>query len=213
MSRGPRPKPPADSRSGSEVSAARISMVAAPTVKRAPGLRSSRASSSGSAAAPNAPSRMASTSASGSAGSSRAAPNSGYAPSTAFTSTSAVPPSAVRAIARIVAVVETRPARVEERALRRIGFAVDEREGEVAAEDGAAFAREPVAEARRERVDAGDRHHAERDAGDEHVEAAQSAAQVPQREAQRDRETRRRDGGRGEGHRLIWFRAPAASGV
>ena len=36
----------------------------------------------------------------------------------------------------------------------------------------------PVREARRDRADAGDRHHAERDAGDEHVEAAASRRAV-----------------------------------
>ena len=91
-------------------------------------------------------------------------------------------------MARMVAAAETRPARSRKARSAAIGLAMDQREREVAAEDGAAFAREPVAEARRERVDAGDRHHAERDAGDEHVEAAQPAAQVAQRKAQRDRE-------------------------
>ena len=36
-----------------------------------------------------------------------------------------------------------------------------------------------------DRADAGDRHHAERDAGDEHVEAAQAAAHFAQRVTQR----------------------------
>ena len=58
--RGPKPMPPA-SLSGSLVSAARISIVALPTVMRSPGLRSSRASSAGSAAAPKTPSLCASS--------------------------------------------------------------------------------------------------------------------------------------------------------
>ena len=47
---------------------------------------------------------------------------------------------------------------------------------DVAAEQRAALARQAFAEAGRDRADAGDRHHAERDAGDENVEAAQAAA-------------------------------------
>ena len=62
---------------------------------------------------------------------------------------------------------------------------MDQRERQVAAENDAALARETVGQAGRDRADAGDRHHAERDAGDEHVEAAQAAAQFAQREAQR----------------------------
>ena len=89
---------------------------------------------------------------------------------------------------------------VEEAPLVSVGFTLAQRERKVSAEDGAAFAREPVGKTRRERIDAGDRHHAERDAGNEHVEAAQSAAQIAQREAQRQREGRRSNGRRGECH-------------
>jgi hypothetical protein len=71
-------------------------------------------------------------------------------------------------------------------ALGRARLAQAEREGEIAAQDHAAFARQPVGEPRRHRADAGDRHHAEPDAGDEHIEAAQSAAQLAQGEAQRE---------------------------
>ena len=148
MSRGPRPKPPADRRSGSEAIAARISMVASPMVMRAPGFRSSRASSSGSAAAPNTPSRAASASASGMAGSSR--------------------DRAEQRIGGIDRLDLDQRARGRRRCgpwrawwrrrtrARRgrgsarsvgVGFAMDQREGEIAAEDGAAFAREAVGEA------------------------------------------------------------------
>ena len=61
-----------------------------------------------------------------------------------------------------------------------LGFALDQRESDVAAEQRAALARQPLAEAGRDRADAGNRHHAERDAGDENVKAAQAAAQFAQ---------------------------------
>ena len=48
----------------------------------------------------------------------------------------------------MVAAAETWPRAVEEGALGGVGLAMDQREREVAAEDGAALAREPVAEAR-----------------------------------------------------------------
>src|SRR5262249_16172993 len=70
----------------------------------------------------------------------------------------------------------------------RLGLALEQDEGDVAAEQVAALARHAVAEARRDRADAGDRHHAERDAGDEHIEAAQAAAQLAQRVAQAERD-------------------------
>ena len=79
------------------------------------------------------------------------------------------------------------PARTQKRDFVRLGFALDQGEGDVAAEQGAALARQPVAEARRDRADAGNRHHAERDAGDEHIEAAQAAAQFAQGVAQGER--------------------------
>ena len=44
---------------------------------------------------------------------------------------------------------------------------------------------EPVGQARRHRADAGDRHDAERNAGDENAEAAQSAAQLAPGKTQR----------------------------
>jgi hypothetical protein len=71
-------------------------------------------------------------------------------------------------------------ARAQEGDFLRLGFALDQRERHVAAEQGAALARQAVAEAGGDRADAGDRHHAERDAGDENVEAAQAAAQFAQ---------------------------------
>ena len=69
---------------------------------------------------------------------------------------------------------------------RRRGFALDQAEGQVAAENDAALARQSVGQARGQRADAGDRHGAERDAGDEDVEAAQARAHFAQREAQRE---------------------------
>ena len=66
---------------------------------------------------------------------------------------------------------------LEKRVLGRARVAQAEREGDVAAENDAAFAREPVRQPRRDRVDAGNGHDSERDAADEHVEAAQAPAQ------------------------------------
>ena len=74
----------------------------------------------------------------------------------------------------------------------RLGFALDQGERDVAAEQRAALARQSLAEAGGDRADAGDRHHAERDAGDEDVEAAQAAAQFAQGKAQRQRRARGR---------------------
>jgi hypothetical protein len=67
-------------------------------------------------------------------------------------------------------------ARVEEFAFVGAGLAVDEREGQIAAQDDAAVAGEPIGETSRERADAGDRHHAERDAGNEDAKAVQATA-------------------------------------
>ena len=85
-----------------------------------------------------------------------------------------------------------RPRRARrERRARRARLALDQREGKVAAENDAARRARPVGQACGDRADAGDRHDAERDAGDEHAEAAQPAAQLaPQ--AQRERQRRRR---------------------
>ena len=58
----------------------------------------------------------------------------------------------------------------------------DQRERQIAAEDDPALPRQSVGKARRQRADAGDRHAAERDAGDEHIEPAQPAAHLAQRE-------------------------------
>ena len=163
----------------------RLSMVAWPIVSRAPGLRSSRVSSVESTAAPNAPSRCASARSSGMSGS-----------------------SAIFAVDRIEPVhrleLDQHPgaagggrhrahvgagrdlaAAFEEAPLGGVGLAVDQHEREIAAEDHLAFAVDAVGEASRERADAGNRHHAERDAGDEDAEAVQAAAQFQQREAQR----------------------------
>ncbi len=81
--------------------------------------------------------------------------------------------------------------RIEERALGGIGFALDERKGDVAAEDDAAGAGNAVVEAGGHRADARDRHDAKRDAGDEDAEAAQTAAQFAPGEAQCERQYER----------------------
>ena len=70
----------------------------------------------------------------------------------------------------------------QKRALVVAGLAMDQRERHVAAEDGAAFAREAAGEAFGERADAGNRHHAKRDAEDQNIEAAKPAAQFAQGE-------------------------------
>ena len=88
---------------------------------------------------------------------------------------------------RNVAATDTSPRERRKRDLVGLGLALDQRERDVAAEQGAALARQSLAEARRDRADAGNRHHAERDAGDENIEAAQPAAQFAQRVAQRKR--------------------------
>ena len=72
-------------------------------------------------------------------------------------------------------------ARTEKRDFVRFGFALDQRECHVTAQQGAALARQPLAQAGCDRTDPGDRHHAERDAGDENIKAAQPAAQLSQR--------------------------------
>ena len=61
---------------------------------------------------------------------------------------------------------------VEEGAFVGAGLAMDQRERDVAAENGAALACEPAGETVRQRADAGNRHHAERDAEHQHIEAA-----------------------------------------
>ena len=74
--------------------------------------------------------------------------------------------------------------RAEETQLGGAGFAMDEREGHVAAQDSLALARQSVGQRARERTDARNRHYAERDAGDEDIEAAKAAAQLTDREAE-----------------------------
>ena len=51
-------------------------------------------------------------------------------------------------MARMVAAAETWPCAVEEAALGGVGLAMDQRERQIAAEDGAALARQPVGQAR-----------------------------------------------------------------
>src|SRR5207342_3575359 len=79
-------------------------------------------------------------------------------------------------------------AAVEKRPFVRAGFTQAQGERQVAAENDAAFAREPIRKPGRDRTDAGDRHHPERDAGDKHIEPAQAAAQFARGEAQRQRQ-------------------------
>src|SRR5207237_10122297 len=74
--------------------------------------------------------------------------------------------------------------RAQEGCFLRLGLALDQRERDVAAEQRAAFALQTLAEACCHGTDAGNRHHAERNAGDEDVKAAQAAAQFAQRVAQ-----------------------------
>ena len=62
-----------------------------------------------------------------------------------------------------------------------------EGEGDVAAEDDAALRRDAFGQRARHGIDAGDRGDAERDAGDEDVEAGKPAAQLAKREAKGDR--------------------------
>ena len=74
---------------------------------------------------------------------------------------------------------------IQEGALGIARLALNEREGEVAAEDDLAGAGDAVGEARGHRADARDGHHAKRDAGDENPEAAQAAAQFAPGKTQR----------------------------
>jgi len=84
---------------------------------------------------------------------------------------------------RNVAATDTSP-RAKKRDFLRFGLALDQGEGHIAAEQGAALARQALAEAGGDRADAGNRHHAECDAADEHVKATQAAAQFAQGVAQ-----------------------------
>ena len=74
---------------------------------------------------------------------------------------------------------------IEKRALGIACLPLDERKGEIAAEDHAAGAADTVVQTRGHRADAGDRHDAERDAGDKNAEAAQAAAQIAPDKAHR----------------------------
>ena len=87
-------------------------------------------------------------------------------------------------MARSVAATETVPW-ASRKARSAAGLALDERKSNVAAQDRAAGAGNAVVEACRYRADAGNRHDAERDAGDEHAEAAQAAAQFAPGKTQR----------------------------
>ncbi len=73
----------------------------------------------------------------------------------------------------------------QQRALLCIGLAMKQRERHIAAENGAALARKSAGKAFRKRADTGDRHHAEPDAENQHIKAAQAAAQFAHGKAQR----------------------------
>src|SRR5581483_8519282 len=90
------------------------------------------------------------------------------------------------------------PVAVEEGALLLRRLAVDEIEGDIAAEDHAAFAREAVRQASGDGTNAGDRHHPKRDTGNENVKAAEASAHFPPSEMQRKKTfpPARRGGGR-----------------
>ena len=149
-----------------------------------PILRSSRASSVSSAAAPKTPSFSASASAVGIGGASVAAPIVGHEGSTALTSTSAASPLPVRAIARIVAMVESLPKRPRNAAssgVRRRWISENDASPPRMTRPCRA---QPVVERLRQALDPDDRGHAERDADEKDPEARESAAQIAQREAQ-----------------------------
>ena len=67
---------------------------------------------------------------------------------------------------------------VEECTLGVAGLPLDQRKGEVAAEDHTAGAADAVVQASRDGADAGDRHDAKRNTGDENAEAVHAAAQI-----------------------------------
>ena len=89
-------------------------------------------------------------------------------------------------MARKVAATETVPCASRKARSASLGFTLNERKGEIAAEDDAAGAGDAVVEARRHRADAGNRHDAERDAGDKDAEAAQAAAQIAPGKSKRE---------------------------
>ena len=167
-------------------------MVALPTVSRAPGLRSSRASSVASTAAPNAPSRGASALASGIGGIERhgAVERIGAIDRLELDQRLA----AVGGARHCAQVAATETSSVRSRGSLR-SAAVASRWISVNARSPPRMTRpsraSPSVRLARERADAGDRHDAERDAGDEDAKAAQAAAQFAKREAQRARIRRR----------------------
>ena len=106
--RGPRPTPVAN-RSGSLVRMVRMANFASPMRMTSPSFRFSRASSASSAAAPNTPSFRTARRSSGIDGAKTAAPIRGHDGSTALSSTSAASSLSARAMARIVATVDSEP--------------------------------------------------------------------------------------------------------
>ncbi len=77
-------------------------------------------------------------------------------------------------------------ARTKEIDFLGLGFALEQRKSDVTTEQRAALARQSVAKTCGHRTDAGNRHDAERDAGDEDIEAAQAATQFAHGVAQRN---------------------------
>ena len=76
-------------------------------------------------------------------------------------------------------------------ALRALGRTVRTRQGDVAAEQGLALALEARAQRIGQRADAGDDRNAQRDAGDEDVEALEPVALLAQRQAEHQRQPAR----------------------
>ena len=77
---------------------------------------------------------------------------------------------------------------IEHGALGRRRLAVDQAVGDVAAQDPPPLAPEPAGERGGDRGDAADRRDAERDAGDEHPESGEPAAQFAQGESEGERQ-------------------------
>jgi hypothetical protein len=68
---------------------------------------------------------------------------------------------------------------------------MDQLDGNISAEERAAFACDPVAHAARRRSDGRNRRNAEDDAGEKHAEAARAAAKLAKREAKGGGKSRR----------------------
>ena len=86
-------------------------------------------------------------------------------------------------MARMVAISPTRPWRHSHSRSSPSARTMRPRQRHVAAEKGLALALEARPQRVGERADAGDHRHAQRDAGDEHVEAREAVALLAQRQA------------------------------